>query len=438
MKNMAVTASKLLLGTGLVLGLNAGATEGLEAKPIERRVEWRGDISQLQEERVLLKLRVDQLLKNIDAALESHERQTEHLIFMTEILAGLILLMGLSVWFAKKYGYGDKLRDFLLRILDPDMQSRIDTLRREISSLSDQLSAKSTEAAKVSQHAQVNSAYKDLQIQALQQRIEQLKREIAAMGVLNLEKFKGMVDASILADATETMDSMKRLVENFMTRLNVMNGDPKKDGEFFLVFSVKPDLLSLHADVKKNLSFLADRLCSEDNPDRIANAQILAPLVADMDSVENMLHQGLFRGALVEGYKLLGKVEMLMKSIVGEPGVDVSSGRTWADYMQQEAIPNDWLDENGLLKDFFAVLDLSPVEQWSAAFVVAVKKSFRNKSQSYHPDKVQANGADKDEVRAGVNAFHDVTMARDIFESSIETKKYIAAYKKFHELFPNA
>lgn len=259
--------------------------------------------------------------------------------------------------------------------------------------------------------------------------IDQLKGDLEKEKQVSAEKLNGMVDDSIVIEANETVRAMSEIANQFLGRIRILTGADSPSDNFFLIFSVEDDVNSLTKKVKEEIAHACDAWCNDDNPDKEANEQVLAPLVADLQELQRLTEARRYREALRLGYALMGKIDLLMNSTDNE--VDDSQYENtetplegWINFVNDKRIPSEWLDEEQNIYDFFEVLDIQPITSWNTDFHDLARKAYHKKAGIAHPDK----GGNTSEFKLTNEAWA-------IFQDEIQTTKYISSYEMFQTIF---
>jgi|GEM_PF-6980125 hypothetical protein len=266
------------------------------------------------------------------------------------------------------------------------------------------------------------------ELDTLRRRIDHLNAEISRLKERRMDDLKKAADGTVITEVLDSMGEVIRMAEACRDRMNIFARDENlKEGEFFLLFSYNPDLSRIMATLKVRMDYILEQFCGSQNPDAAANAAIVEPLVLQLDQLNAFVDAGMFKEALKGAYKLVGQVEMLLQIAGGEVDMDGDPNVAWYEYVNVKNISADWLDEVEHLIDFFQVLELDPVQNWTDDFEKLAKKAYRRLARETHPDVNNGEDAKFKQVSTAYGVFSDVSEARTYFE----------AYQTFETLFSN-
>ncbi len=313
-----------------------------------------------------------------------------------------------------------------------DKENLIKRHKKELQGLRDK-HAQELQAARDKKSQDLDSARQrvavlETEIKGLEDQIEELKR-------VSFEKMAQAADGTVITkmmeDANAAIEFGERMRRSAMSLMSQKNADSESDR--FILFSYNPDLGPIVASAELLLDDIVVRFCGTDNPDAESNALLVEPLLKALKDVKNHIVAQELKEACFKVRELFGEIRMLMKiaglSATADPGADVDPGVAWAEYVVQNRIISEWLDENGQLLDFFLELKIDRIYDWSEEFSRLAYKAYRSRSRETHPDLVTGGSDD---------AFKRVATANKVFKDKDDFDLYVGALKFYESLYLNS
>lgn len=249
----------------------------------------------------------------------------------------------------------------------------------------------------------------------LSQSIERLKAQLAG-------GLKGIKNAAALTEVTALLEVFQKMLLQSQARLAQVDPTSIAEGDRILIFAYNPDLVGLMREVKDALALLVEINCNPDLPPeiRVPNEALLDPLIEEFTGLERAAQTFHIREAFIGFLRLTGKLTILQTLLKRE------------DFSE---VPSEWWEdrEAQIPRDFFEILGLETVAEWSQDLATHAAKAYRKIAQTLHPDKLGGRDPTPEEVQQLTLS----TTAYDIFASAVETQRYLRFVARFIDNIPS-
>ena len=232
-------------------------------------------------------------------------------------------------------------------------------------------------------------------IKTLNVKLQKLESKLQELESSNFENLRKVADSSIIIETSDAISSMQERLQTLSSRLRSLSNGEIKEGEFYILFSVNPDVTRLIEGVETRLDAMITAFCGEDNPMQAENAEMLLPFVETLKMIKSRAGRNEFKLAREEAFKLIGGLDAI-ESFAGEEETE-----------QEET------------KDFFAILGIVVETVWSEAFSEEVKQVYRKLARECHPDH-HPDDPEAEERFKDINEAYRVLSDKDSFNQYIK------------------